>query len=92
MRDATTLAQVSAMRVADRGCGVAVLTCPSPPAQCQDEPFRSSLCVMGYKVHVHMRQPPNRVAIDVGEAELGLLPGILAAGQFRASAKLRLVY
>ena len=42
---------------------------------------------MGYKVHVYMRQPPNRVAIDVGEAELGLMPGILQQVRFEHQGK-----
>jgi hypothetical protein len=35
----------------------------------------------------YMRQPPNRVAIDVGEAELGLLPGILQQVSFEHQGK-----
>ncbi len=42
---------------------------------------------MGYKVHVYMQQPPSRVAVDVGEAELRLRPALIQQVSFEHQGK-----
>ena len=42
---------------------------------------------MGYKVHIYMRQPPNPMPIDVGEAELSVPPAVLQQVSFQHQGK-----